>query len=244
MSEKSPTRPAPSPYMQGMIPTLNQRGFMTETLDRFSMAFVDYAAVCGHEVLDIGCAYGVATREVLERGGSVLACDMEPGHVEILENETPPEHRDRLRTAVAELPGAEFPDAGFGAILCSRVLHFLTGEQIREALAKMHRWLRPGGRVFLVADTPYTGFWFRTAPDYERRKAAGEEWPGFIADIAPLLSSEQVPDGMLPYLNPLDPDLLRRECERAGFEVEEAAFTGRGGEPDGNQHAGVIAVRR
>jgi SAM-dependent methyltransferase len=233
----------PRPWMEGMIPTLNSRGFMSETMDRFSMAFVDYAAICGQEVLDMGCAYGVATREVLERGGAVLACDMDAGHVEILCREMPAELRDRLRTAVGELPGANFPPASFGAILCSRVIHFLTGDETRESLRKMRRWLQPGGRLFLVADTPYTGFWSATAPDYERRKAAGEEWPGFIADIAPLLDRDAPPPGMLPYLNPLDPDLLRRECERAGFEVEEAAFTGRGGDPDGRQHAGVIAVR-
>jgi SAM-dependent methyltransferase len=230
--------------MEGMIPTLNNRGFMSETMDRFSMAFIDYAAICDHEVLDMGCAYGVATREVLERGGAVMACDMEAGHVEILEREMPGELRGRLRTAVGELPDADFPENSFGAILCSRVLHFLTGDQIRTSLQKMHRWLRPGGRLFLVADTPYTGFWFSTAPAYERRKAAGEEWPGYIDDVAPLLNKEELPDGMFRFLNPLDPDLLRRECEHAAFVVEDAAFTGRGGDPDGNQHAGAIAVRR
>jgi SAM-dependent methyltransferase len=241
MSEDSLQKPVP--WMEGMVPTLNQRGFMSETMERFSMAFIDYASVCGHEALDMGCAYGVATREVLERGGSVLACDMEAGHVEILAREMPAEHRDRLRTAVGELPQADFPDESFGAILCSRVIHFLTGDEVRLAIGKMHSWLRPGGRLFLIADTPYTGFWFSTAPEYERRKASGDEWPGFIDNVAPLLSKEQVPDGMLPYLNPLDPDILRRECEAAGFTVEEAAFTGRGGEPDGNQHAGIIALK-
>lgn len=233
----------PTPWMEGMVPTLNNRGFMSETMERFSMAFIDYAAICGHEVLDMGCAYGVATREVLERGGTVIACDMEAGHVEILEREMPAELRGRLRTSVGELPAADFPAASFGAILCSRVLHFLTGDEIRLSLQKMHGWLKPGGRVFLIADTPYTGFWFSTAPDYERRKAAGDEWPGYIDDVAPLLNRESLPEGMFRFLNPLDPDILRRECERAGFSVEDAAFTGRGGNPDGNEHAGVIAIR-
>ena len=234
----------PQSWMPGMVPTLNHRGFMSETLDRFGMSFVSYAAICGEEVLDMGCAYGVATREVLERGGRVLACDMESGHVEILAREMPPEFRPRLRTAVGKLPEADFPERSFGAILCSRVLHFLTGDEIREAVAKMARWLRPGGRLFLIADTPYTGFWFSIAPDYERRKAAGEEWPAFISNVAPLLQKDELPDGMLAYLNPLDPDLLARECERAGLLIEEAAFTGRGGDPEGRQHAGVIALRR
>lgn len=237
------TAEKPTPWMAGMIPTLNGRGFMSETLERFSMAFIDYAAICGHEVLDMGCAYGVATREVLERGGAIMACDMEAGHIEILHRETPEDLRGRLRTSVGALPAVNFPERAFGAILCSRVIHFLTGDEIRESLEKMHAWLKPGGRLFLVADTPYTGFWFSTAPEYERRKSAGEEWPGFIDNIAPLLNREEPPPDMLPYLNPLDPDILRRECERAGFTMEEAAFTGRGGDPDGNHHAGAIGIR-
>ena len=233
----------PKPYMEGMIPTLNQRGFMSETLDRFSMAFIEYAAICGHEALDIGCAYGVATREVLVRGGRVLACDMEPGHLQILQREMPGEYQARLRTQAGLLPAVDFPAQAFGAILCSRVVHFLRGEELRLSLRKMHTWLRPGGRVFIIADTPYTGFWSSIAPQYEQRKAEGAEWPAFIDDVAPLLNMQRVPDGMLEYLNPLDPDILRREAEQAGLEVEEAAFTGRGGDPEGNQHAGLIALR-
>ena len=235
----------PVPWMKGMVPTLNQRGFMAETLDRFSMAFVEYAAICGHEALDMGCAYGVATREVLVRGGRVLACDMEAGHLEILEREMPEEYRDRLRTQQGLLPHVDFDEQAFGAILASRIVHFLDGDELRLAFAKMFRWLRPGGRAFIIADTPYTGFWASIADDYERRKAAGEEWPSFIADVAPLLNktADELPDDMFRFLNPLDPDILAREAVRAGFTVEEAAFTGSGGNPDGNEHAGLIALR-
>jgi len=235
----------PTPWMEGMVPTLNQRGFMSETLDRFSMAFVEYAAICGHEALDIGCAYGVATREVLVRGGRVLACDMEPGHLEILEREMPEEYLDRLRVRQGLLPRVDFDEQAFGAILASRVVHFLDGDELRLAFAKLFRWLKPGGRAFVIADTPYTGFWASIADDYERRKASGEEWPAFIDDVAPLLNktADEMPEDMFRFLNPLDPDLLAREAERAGFTVEEAAFTGSGGNPDGNQHAGLIALR-
>jgi hypothetical protein len=125
------------------------------------------------------------------------------------------------------------------------VLHFLLAAEIRATLKKMHRWLRPEGRLYLVVDTPYSGFWFRNAPEYEKRKAAGEEWPGLIEDIAPYHPSGQCPPGMLPYLNPMDPDILVRECEGAGFEVEEAEFIYRRGIPgrDARRHAGAIAVK-
>ncbi len=239
----APRRERPKPFIPGLVPTLNHRGFMSETLDFFSNRFAQYAATCGAPVLDMGCAYGIATRAALERGARVHACDMEAGHVDILVEETPPGMRSRLTTSVGVLPEVNFPDGSFDAILCSRVLHFLLAAEIRTTLEKMRGWLLPGGRLFLVADTPYSGFWFSGAPAYERRKAAGEEWPGLIEDISVFLKDRDRLEGMLPYLNPLDPDILSRECGRAGFVVEEASFTGRADDRAARHHAGVIAVR-
>jgi len=231
----------PDPFIKGMIPTLNRRGFMLDTLDAYSLQFAEYAGTVDLEVLDIGCAYGIATQAALANGARVLACDMDKGHLEILNQETAEEMRGRLRTTVGILPDVDFPAESFSAALCSRVLHFLLANEIRESLAKMHRWLVPGGRLFLVADSPYSGFWFRAAPEYERRKAEGEEWPGFLEDVSQLLPDKTLPDGMLPYLNPLDPDTLSRECLRAGFVVEKAELFARDGSAAGRDHAGLIA---
>lgn len=231
----------PEPFIEGLVPTLNHRGFMSERLDYISRHFAEYAGTVHTEVLDVGCAYGIASRAALENGACVLACDMDERHLQILVQETPKDMLARLRTKVGVLPDVDFPDDSFGAILCSRVFHFLLSAEIRDALDKMYRWLAPGGRLFLVADTPYTGFWFSTAPEYERRKANGAEWPGFIEDVSSLLPSGVLPDGMLLYLNPLDPDILSRECQRAGFVVETAEFIGRDGSREGRNHAGLIA---
>jgi SAM-dependent methyltransferase len=233
----------PRPFIPGLVPTLNHRGFMSEWLDPFSARFAQHAALCRAPVLDMGCAYGIATRAALEAGATVHACDMDARHVAILAAETPPGLRARLTTSVGTLPDVDFAADAFDAILCSRVLHFLTGAEIRATLAKMRHWLRPGGRLFLVADTPYSGFWSAGASAYEQRKAAGEEWPGFIADIGAFMKDGRVPEGMLAWLNPLDPDLLARECARAGLVVEEAAFTGRAGDAAGRHHAGAVAIR-
>ena len=243
MSKKKTGLRRPETVYGGLIPTMNNRGFMSDTMEYFAERFVEQAAACRSPILDVGCAYGIATRAALEAGATVVASDMEQGHLDVLLNETPDELRDKLTTRVGVLPGLAFPNESFEGILCSRLLHFLLPEELRLAMRDMHNWLRPGGRLYIVVDTPYTGFWFSTATDYERRKAGGEEWPGFIADISELLEDGQVPPGMLPYLNPMDPDILRRECERAGLRVVEASFSGGDGRREGRQHAGVIAVR-
>lgn len=77
----------PRSFLPGLVPTLNHRGFMPETLDRFSVAFVHDAGSSSAPVLDIGCAYGVASRAALDQGATVHACDMDAGHVAILSRE-------------------------------------------------------------------------------------------------------------------------------------------------------------
>lgn len=242
MSEPAAKPPKPTFGVKTMVPTLNGTGFMFEVRDGYAEEWIHFAGRCPDPVLEIGCAYGVSTIPALEAGARVTACDMEPGHLAILEDQVPASLRPNLTCVAAALPEVDFEHGRYGAILCSRVLHFLTGEEIRASLSAMRRWLRPGGRLFVIADTPYSGFWSAGAAGYEQRKAAGEEWPGFIPDIGVYLKGGQRPAGMLAHLNPLDPDLLRRECERAGFSVEEAAFTGRNGDETTRHHAGAIAV--
>lgn len=235
----------PESPIAGLVPTMNNTGWMTESLDEISTAFTEYAGGRADESLDIGCAYGVATLAALEKGARVLACDIEPRHLDILAQRVPAGARDRFRSRPGTLPDVDFDAGSFGAILAARVLHFLDGDAIEQAVAKMRVWLKPGGRLFLVADSPYTGPWKDQADAYERRKAAGEPWPGFIADYARYLPPTADPAEHPTFINPMDPDILRRVCEQAGLEVLEARFlTGSTRWSSGRDHAGVVARRR
>ena len=98
-----------------------------------------------------------------------------------------------------------------------------------------------GRSRLLTVDTPYTGFWAGLAPEYEARKAAGDPWPGYIADVAALFPGGK-PDGFVDSLNPMDEDTLARACREAGLEVESTSTFGAGGAP-GDAHAGVVARR-
>jgi SAM-dependent methyltransferase len=230
----------------GAIPTLNGRGFMLKSLDPYSSAFVDYAGSTDAPVLDMGCAYGVATLAALAKGASVCACDMDAGHLAILEDCVPGEQRPRLTTQIGMLPDVDFQAHSFGAILASRVLHFLTGDDVERAMKKMAAWLKPGGQMFLIADTPYMRTWSASVPAYEKRKREGHKWPGFLPDF-----SKYVPDGTDPtshpeFLNPMDPDILARLCNEVGLNVIRTGFMGlqRGGSPvQGNEHAGCEAFK-
>lgn len=233
----------------GMIPTLNGTGFMFEVRDSFTDDFISYSGQTTLPVLELGCAYGVASIPALEAGARVTASDMEPQHLEILKSKVPEHLLGNLELVVATLPQAEFSAGSFGAILCSRVLHFLSGEDIDTSVRKMAQWLAPGGRLYLIADTPY-GIWRKKIAAFEADKAAGMRWPGMMVGLHNFLPTDRppAPTDKPPFMNVLDPELLARTCTEAGLEVIEAAFIPRPdfgglGHMDGRENAGVLAVK-
>ena len=232
-----------------MRPTLNGTGFMFEVLDEFADDFIHYAGTTADPVLEVGCAFGVASLPALASGARVVACDMEQGHLDILRDSAPAEQRGRLECVQGQLPGVDFEAEHFGAILCSRVLHFLDGSAVDASVRNMHRWLKPGGRLYLVADTPY-GIWRKFIPVFEARRARGDRWPGLMIALENYLPNVP-PDRPIngpPFMNLLDTQLLMRTCEEAGFQIERASFIDRSdfvglGRMDGRENAGVMAVK-
>lgn len=77
MTKADPLLPKSS--VAGLVPTMNNTGWMTEGLDDFSQAFVDYAAASREESLDMGCAYGVATLPALARVRTFWPVTWSPG---------------------------------------------------------------------------------------------------------------------------------------------------------------------
>ena len=236
----------PEVFVKKLIPTLNNMGYMLKDLDPYSEKFVDYIGSAKGHALDMGCAYGEAAISALRRGATMTACDMEPKHLEILEDRCPEEYKDQLTCVVGVLPNVDFPEESFDAILCSRVIHFFMEDDFRTCLVKMHSWLKPGGKMFLVADSPYSGPWKDIAHEYEERKRNGHPWPGLIKDCVASFPRPGYDASTLPKtINFMDPDILTREFERIGFEVERASFT----DPDhddpldsgpGASHTGII----
>lgn len=250
--------------VKGMIPTLNGTGTMTKQLLACSEAFVDYAGQCEGEVLDLGCAYGGASLSALARGARVFAVDMDPRHLEILTDQVEGEARSRIETQQGMLPALDLEENRFAAIHAGRVLHFLNPEALQETMAKLFRWLRPGGKLFVTCDTPYFPHWAAKLNDYEAAKAAGNLWPGYIADLENFFSERHGAGAAHAWdsgkhavealkgvgsINLIDPDILRRESVAVGFEVEKVGFEGLAVEVNGVkmaggfEHVGLIAVK-
>jgi hypothetical protein len=110
----------------------------------------------------------------------------------------------------------------------------------------MASWLLPGGKLFLVIDTPYMPPWDASASTYERLKAEGHKWPGLLPDFSRYIAEGSDPGAHPTFLNPMDPGILARICQDAGLEVVRKDFMGlqsRGAASTGNEHAGCEAVK-
>ena len=46
-------------------------------------------------------------------------------------------------------------DGSVDTVLACRILHFLRPEILREGLKQIHKWLAPGGKLFVVTETPF-----------------------------------------------------------------------------------------
>jgi hypothetical protein len=238
----------PAPVSPTLIPTLNMTGFMTTWIDPYTEAFLNFAPEAPGPCLEIGAAYGNATLAALATGVEVIALDPDEGHLRILAEKVPPNQKDRLQLLQGRLP-IDIPveNDSIGAILCSRVLHFLSGDEIDRSVRTMFDLMKAGGKVFLIADSPYMGVFGAFRPLYDARKQSGDLWPGRIEnfpDYVPEALAPSVPD----FFHVLDPDILTRVCESAGFVVERTEFISRedylpAARFDGREGVGIVAVK-
>lgn len=245
MRESEPlTAPASDAY--GFVKTLNNQGFMIDYLDPISQAFVDFSPSAPGPVLDIGASYGVASIAALKQGATVIANDLDPRHLKILQQSVEKDlgTTDRLRLLPGKFPDdLPLPPQSLGAVLACRVFHFFDGPTIEASVSTLFNSLVSGGRFFLVGETPWVGglapFW----PIYEERKRAGVRWPGNIEDFLQIdpHRGKDLPKSM----HLLDPDVLRRVFEESGFAVERVEIIPRPHFPpglklDGRESVGIV----
>lgn len=217
----------PAMYPERSQPTArftDNRHGLTFPLSRYGQAFVDFAARSQYPVLDIGAAYGVTTLPAIDAGATVIANDLSESQLEILATRVAPGPRRRLQIRPGRFPDElDFPPSSLGGVHASHVLHFLSPNQLQAGCDKLFRWLAEGGKAFVVCFSPYHRFMERYISTYETRLERGDEWPGFVADS----TTYALEKGILPnQVHLMDPTILRREFERAGFTIEKSEFLG------------------
>jgi SAM-dependent methyltransferase len=225
--------------------TRNRMGWVSGVVSELSWAWVEECRLAGEGLsLDIGAAFGAACVEALRTGARVAANDLDEGHLEELR---------RLAGAGARLeakPG-HFPDGlhfeagSLWSVHMSNVAHFLTGKKLEYGLRLIRRWLRPGGRLYLQAVTPFQAVFAGFLPEYERRVREGVRWPGYLEKVSRYARHRQFSQ-MPRSVHLLDEAVLRRTAAEAGLVVERCWYFRRADQPrelwlDGRESAGLIA---
>lgn len=203
------------------VRTGNRRGWISTALFDLSRRFVEHcAAHRGVCALDMGCGLGLASVAAARMGARVIAVDLSREHLSKLAAE------DCGPGGVVRIQ-SRFPDntafrAGtFDTIHCANMLNFLTGEEVVAGARLMYQWLRPGGTLFLQVSTPFNAIIASFVPVYERRKAAGERWPGIIEDVTKFTAPE-IAANLPAMIHPLEIDTVGPVYAEAGFHIRES----------------------
>jgi SAM-dependent methyltransferase len=183
----------------------------------------------------------------LSKGAEIICNDIDESHLAILEEEAVRQklNLSKLRTVCADFSyELDLPKASLDGILIARVLHLFNGPRIEHSLKKAYQWLKPGGKIFIVAETPYLKIFSDFIPEYEARVKRDEEWPGLITDIHKYFNDDNFPE----LVHCMDPVILKRVLKNQGFLVEEISFISRSDFPpnrrlDGRESIGVIACK-
>jgi len=150
-------RDAAERYERIAVPTI---------LGPFAQALVEWAALpLGACVLDVGCGTGAAARYAAAHAGPsgrVSGVDVNAGMIAVAKT-LPPVAGAPIAWLEESAYALSIPDQTVDVALCAQTLQFLT--QLPQALAEIHRVLKPGGRIVLSVwcDLPENPYFHATA---------------------------------------------------------------------------------
>jgi len=140
----------------------------------------------GAAVLDLGCGCGVPDASQLSERFRVVGVDLSERQIARARRLVPTARFQR-----ADMTTLEFPGASFGAVVCLYALIHVPLPEQEPLLARIRRWIVPGGWLILV-----TG--------HEAFEGTEEDWLGSGAPM---------------YWSHADASTYRRWLEELGFEL-------------------------
>jgi len=103
----------------------------------------------GQRWLDAGCGAGVLTLELCRLGARGVAVDASHEMIQAAARQAGATASRFAFLRVASLESMDIPTGAFDGVLCSSVIEYV--DSVEEALAELHRVLRPGGTLILSA---------------------------------------------------------------------------------------------
>ncbi|MEW1837304.1 class I SAM-dependent methyltransferase [Nonomuraea angiospora] len=112
--------------------------------------------VAGRRILDAGCGSGPLFAALRDRGAIVTGIDASAGMLEQARQRLGADADLQVADLASPLP---FPDEAFDDVTASLVLHYL--EDWGPTLAELRRVLKPGGRLLVSVDHPFSAALFQ-----------------------------------------------------------------------------------
>ena len=210
------------------IRTLNHHGsaycFKTELTE----SFLDDCSKNSESkhVLEIGCAFGIKSSQIVQTGVFLVANDLDATHLAIMKDTFHLLSKENscfsrvhyVLGSILDLEASSFGGDLFDAILIESVLHFMNPDEVQLALKKMHSLLKEGGAVYITVSSPFLK---HLVVAYEQEKNKKSLWPGFFTDPESIHPACQRLHK--PY-HAFDAETLSRELFLAGFEIVEMEY--------------------
>ena len=99
----------------------------------------------GRDVLDLGCGCGIPDSQILSDRFRVTGVDISDVQIERARRLVP-----KARFLRADMATVRFPPETFSGIVCLYSLVHVPVEERRSLIARMYRWLHPGGLVLVT----------------------------------------------------------------------------------------------
>lgn len=240
------------PKEDGRIYTLNQMGSSPFVADYKNRLFLEIGGDViskflesgkGKRILEIGGCYGDLMLTALEQSENTIYTlnDLDERHLfiaakclseKIQQNLLKKNSVDQVTFVKADIANAnDIRNLGqFDIIYVGKVLHFLTPEQFELAVKHIYLLLKAGGKVYIVAFSPYLKYLEKFIPTYEKRVNSGEKYPGFILNPREFIEvTSSTPLAITSVLDrslfALDPNTLQATFKKNGFQIIECKFT-------------------
>jgi 2-polyprenyl-3-methyl-5-hydroxy-6-metoxy-1,4-benzoquinol methylase len=147
-------------------------------------------------ILDVGCGSGVVADHLAAAGARVNGVDVNPRAIRFASTTF---RRPNLAFEVGQVERIALPSSTFSWVACLELVEHLDDRAVAQLLDRMHRALRPGGRI-LITTPNYRGTWPLL------------EWTVDRLGIVAHLAGDQ-------HVNRFDRAKLRRSLRAAGFRV-------------------------
>lgn len=210
-------------------PTKNQYGFMLTQIDTLGYKFLENLKKnqTRTESIDIGSAFGLLPLKAYKENTPVIVNDLSEEHLNIFKKRAEKKGLQNIKTLAGNFFNLDVRDNSIYSIHISRVLHFYPGPEIIRALNIFYKWLIPGGKLFLINETPYFGTCKDFIPTFLKRKKDGNTWPGELRDLDFFEKTKR--PFVDHFVHLMDKDELKKCINHTNFETVETDYVNREG---------------